>query len=237
LNLLPWYECQHNSTCKYSNLYACFAQAKIALENAKKEIILVVNKVDMIKPKTELLEITRKYVSLINGVKLGKDKQEEAALDTTTFMISGLKHDGVDDLKEYLLRNADVKPWTIPAKRGKTSLTNEERVEQIILEAMLDHTHDEIPYIADIHCSKIENYSSSLLKVFVDISVDSSRQQRMCIGQQGRTMIKIRQKSAEYLERILAKRVLVYLNIIVRDEKDNNKTIDQDRNQETQIAS
>lgn len=186
----------------------------------------------MIKPKTELLEITRKYVSLINGVKLGIENKDKAALDTTTFMISGLRNDGVNDLKEYLLRIADVKPWIIPSKRGKTSLTNEERVEQIILEAMLDHTHDEIPYIADISCTKIENYSKNLVKVYVDISVDSSRQQRICIGQQGRTMIKIRQKSSEYLERILAKRVLVYLNVIVRDEK-QEKSANLGSNEET----
>lgn len=67
---------------------------KIGFKNVKKELILVLNKVDLIEPKRKLLEITRNYVSIINGIKLDPIKANEAILDTTTFMISGLENDG-----------------------------------------------------------------------------------------------------------------------------------------------
>ena len=126
-------------------------------------------------------------VSLINGVKLGPEMQHLAQLDTTTFMISALKDDGVIDLKNYLLSIAVEKPWLIPKEEGVTDLTIEERVEQIVLEMMLDHTHNEIPYIADIQCKSLADLSSTRVKIEVDIKVDSGGQQRIVVGHQGRT--------------------------------------------------
>lgn len=195
---------------------------KIALRKANKELVLVVNKVDMVNPKIQLLEITRKLVSIINGVKLGPGKEDEATMDTTTFMISGLRNDGVADLKNYLISRAEIKPWIVPASKGVTTLTIQERIEQIVLEAMLDHTHEELPYIADILCKKVEQYDVNRLKVYINITVDSSRQQRICVGHQGRTMLKIRQKTCENLEKILNQKVLVFFNILVRGKEDQS---------------
>ena len=53
---------------------------KIALDEARIEIILVLNKIDLLEEKCELLEITRALVSLINGVKLGPERASEASL-------------------------------------------------------------------------------------------------------------------------------------------------------------
>lgn len=193
----------------------------MAMHNAKKEVILVLNKVDLVKPKTKLLEITRELVSLINGIKLKKEDMDKAELDTTTFMISGLKNDGVLDIKNYLISIADIKAWTIPSTDGFTTLSINQRIEQLALEAMLNHTHEEIPYIADIVCTKIEK-SLHRDRVYISIKVDTPQQQRICVGFQGRTMLKIRQSVSEDLERILKKQVLVFINIVVSNYVDEN---------------
>ena len=67
------------------------------------------------------IESTFNLVSIINGVKLGPEKQHEAALDTTTFMISALKDDGIIDVKNYLINIAEFKPWLIKREEVRCS--------------------------------------------------------------------------------------------------------------------
>ena len=49
---------------------------------------------------------------------IGPERAHEAALDTTTFMISAMENDGVVDIKNYLLSLAVCKPWIIPRTGG-----------------------------------------------------------------------------------------------------------------------
>jgi GTP-binding protein Era len=128
--------------CRPANLGAFADMAKLALANAKMEVILVLNKVDLVMPKTNLLETTRTLVSIINGIKLGPGKQHLAILDTTTFMISATKNDGVIDIKNYLVSIAEFKPWIIPKDQGITDLTMEDRVEEMVLQQLMEHTHE-----------------------------------------------------------------------------------------------
>lgn len=205
------------------SIYAFSELTRIALDNAKIEIILILNKVDLVEPKEELLDITREYVSLINGIKLGPEKAHLAELDTTVFMISATKNDGVIDIKNYLLSIAPMKPWIIDKDGGITDLTNEERVEEMVLEALMDHTHEEIPYIADIVCKSIESMNEDKLRIDVDIGVSSRRQQKIVVGQQGRTMVKIRQAAVAQLEKIFKKEVILFIWVIVNSTSRENK--------------
>lgn len=204
----------HKITKQYQDVFA--ELAKLALDNAKIEIILVLNKVDLVNPKTNLLETTKQLVSLINGVKLRPEEAHLAELDTTTFMISALENDGVIDLKNYLISIAPQRSWMIGKEEGITSLSKEERVEQIVLEALLDHTHQEIPYVADIRCKTIVDVSPTVLRIDADVLVDTSGQQRIVIGHKGRTLVKVRQAAVEILEKIFSKKVLLYIWVNLR---------------------
>lgn len=191
---------------------------EMALRGAKMEIILVLNKVDLVVPKIRLLDLTKSMVSLINGVKLGPEGAAKASLDTTTFMISATDNDGVDDLKNYLLSIALKKPWLLTKDDGTTSLSYEERVEQIVFEKLLENAHEEIPYICELECKTIltppgqDNKIRSTMRLDVDIKVDTAAQQRIVIGQHGRNLVKIRQDAVEDLEKIFpSKQVLLFL--------------------------
>ena len=194
---------------------------KIGLDCAKIEIILVLNKVDLIEPKTKLLEITRKLVSLINGIKLGPKGKNRAVLDTTTFMIDALSNDGVVDIKNYLLTLSKYKPWVIPKGGGVTNLSEEERIEQVVLEALLEHTHEEIPYIAEISCTSIKP-NPKYVEIRINIYVDSVNQRRIVIGQQARTLVKVRTTAVEVLEDILKKNIILYLEVKLRGDDGDN---------------
>ena len=100
----------------------------------------------------------------------------------------------------------------VPKEQGSTPLSVEERVEQIVLEMLLDHTHEEIPYIADIECFAIKHENDpKRARIDVNIFVDTGAQERIIVGQQGRTLVKIRAAAVEALEPILNKRVLLFL--------------------------
>jgi GTP-binding protein Era len=193
--------------------------ARMAVKKAKKEIILVLNKVDLVNPKQKLLEITRKYVSLINGVKLGPERAHLAELDTTTFMISAQDNDGVLDLKNYLIQIADMKPWLLPEDAGITNMSDEERVKEIILEKLLMNVHEEIPYTAEVNCTRIVHVPRHV-KVYVEITLESGRHKKIVLGHQGRTMLKIRQDAAADLDKIFDKTSLIFFDVKIA--KDNN---------------
>jgi GTP-binding protein Era len=161
-------------------------------------------------------------VSLINGVKLGPEGAEKAQLDATTFMISAQQNDGIIDLKNYLISLSRPKEWVIPKDKGNTLLTPQERVEQIVLEMLLDHTHEEIPYVADIECLSLKPAapgSTTRLRIDVNIIVDTGSQERIIVGHQGRTLVKIRASAVEVLEEILGKDVLLFLWVKSREGK------------------
>lgn len=212
---------------------------KMGLDNAKKEIILVLNKVDLITPKERLLDITRMMVSLINGVKLGPGRENEAKLDTTTFMVSALENDGLIDIKNYLLAISEVKPWTLTERDGVSGVAIQTRIEEMVLEQLLNYTHEEIPYIATIECTTIKKASRDGQRLLVEVTiwVDTPGQQRIVVGQHGRTLVKIRQSAVDDLEVILKKEVILKLWIKLRKGKEIVKKGNEEFNSDGESAT
>jgi GTPase len=206
--------------CNHIDIHDYSEMIRMAFDGASQEVILVLNKVDLVTPKSKLLDVTYDIVSIINGVKLGPEGAQEAMLDTTTFMVSATENDGVIDLKNYLLAAAKPKQWVIPAhsRNAVTNIPDEERVEEMVREMLLDHTHEEVPYVAGITCQSIRSMTPQKLRVDVDILVDNHRQQRIVVGDKGRTLVKIRQTAVEALEGIFNKTVILYLWVKIRSK-------------------
>lgn len=204
-----------------SGVLDTFAEmVKIAHRESRMEIILVLNKIDLVEVKYDLLEIVHNLVSLINGVTLGEERAHLARLDTTTFMISASQRDGLKDLKNYMLSIAPIRNWTVNRAEGVTDLSREERVEELVRENLMIHTHDEVPYIAGVDCTSIGLLGSdNKLKIDVNIFVNTKAQARIIVGTKGRTMVKIRQDTVVVLEQIFETQVLLYLWVKIRDER------------------
>lgn len=196
----------------------------IAMQGARQEVILVLNKVDLVHPKSDLLDITWDLVSVINGIKLGEHGKESAELDTTTFMISALENDGVIDMKNYLLSLAKYKPWIVSEGDGVSNLSQEDIIVELIRENLLNHTHEEIPYIAGVECHEIRD-NNDHYRVEVEILVDNHRQQKIVVGEKGRTLLKIRQATCDELEKMMTKTVLLFIWVNVRTK---NKIINEE---------
>ena len=193
--------------------------AKVADAESSLEMILILNKIDLVENKYELLETTHTLVSLINGVTLGEEQAHLAKLDTTTFMVSASKNDGVNDLKNYMLSLAPVRKWSVAKEHGVTSMSREERIEEMVRQSVMLHTHDEVPYIAGIECASVSSLGRNRLKIEVDIYVNTKAQARIVVGAKGRTMVKIRQESVVLLEDQLHSEIILYLYVKVRGER------------------
>ena len=144
-------------------------------------------------------------------------------------MISALQNDGIVDMKNYLLSLAVSKPWVLSRDGGMvTDMSSEDIVEQAVLESLLDNCHEEIPYVCDIHCTSISSLTPTRLKIDVNITVDNKRQKKIILGQQGRSLVKIRQASVDILEKTLKKSVILYLWIKARDSDSDTDNDDDD---------
>jgi GTPase Era involved in 16S rRNA processing len=90
-----------------------------------------------------------------------------------------------------LIRIADKKPWLL--KEQLSSLSLEEKLEQILLEKILEYLHDEIPYHMDMKCTDIDYSDENHIKVQMSLFFENERHKRRFIGSQGETLIRIRQ--------------------------------------------
>lgn len=112
----------------------------------------------------------------------------------------------------------------LPEEAGVTDLSEEERVEQIVLEKLMSHVHEEIPYKAEVVCNSVEHGINSII-CRVDVTLDSTRHRKVVIGHQGRTMLKIRQAACQDLEEIFKQTTLIQFDFKVR--KKSSETQEQ----------
>lgn len=92
------------------------------------------NKVDLVEDKKDLLKVAKEFEDLPGFERY--------------FMVSGLKGKGVKDLVQYLMDQAVIRPWD----EGPTAITEEVMKTislEVVWEKMLDHIHQEIPYVIE----------------------------------------------------------------------------------------
>ncbi|KOC59624.1 GTPase Era, mitochondrial [Habropoda laboriosa] len=107
------------------------------------QLLLILNKVDKLKKKLALLNVTR----------ILTNKEHYPKFDDI-FMVSALDGDGVDDLRNYLLDSAKIKDWKYETK-FYTDQPLETIIEQTVRAKLMDVLPDEMPYKVKIrteHC-------------------------------------------------------------------------------------
>lgn len=99
-------------------------------------LALVINKVDIVKPKGRLLE-------MVDFLKEGVDGFDEIFKDV--FMVSGISGRGVEDVKRFLLASAKKGEWVV--EEGTTSCEDPvDQVEELLREKIFHRLHQEVPY-------------------------------------------------------------------------------------------
>ena len=165
-------------------------------------VLLVINKVDLLKNDTELQEIVERWHARLPKAEI--------------FPTSATEHFNVDNLKKRIVELLPVSPPFF----GKDALTDKPArffVTEIIREKLLLNYDKEIPYSSEVVVEKFEEKESSIHIMSV-IYVERDTQKGIIIGKGGDKIKKVGIEARQDIERFFGKRV--YLEIFVKVEKD-----------------
>jgi GTPase len=163
--------------------------------------ILVLNKVDLVE-KTKLLALAQ----AIN--QRGKFE--------TTFMISALSGNGVDDVRAWLARHAPIGPWHYPADEVSDAPLRHLAAE-ITREKLYLKLHQELPYQSTVETEVWTEKSDGSVRIEQTIYVERDGQKKIVLGKGGQSIKAIGEAARKELAEIMEKRVHLFLFVKVRE--------------------
>ena len=173
---------------------------KLAGFPAKRERVLILNKVDLVKRET-LLALAK--------------EANEAARFSRTFMISALTGDGVSDLLDHLAAAMPEGPFLYPEDQ-MTDLPLRFLAAEITREKLTLRLHDELPYRATV---ETEKWTETKKGVRIDqtIYVEREGQRKIVLGKGGETIKAISIAAREEISKLIEKPVHLFLFVKVRE--------------------
>lgn len=164
--------------------------------------VLVLNKVDLVEDKQQLLPLAAHY-----GQLPGFER---------TFMVSAWKGGkGVDQLRDYLKDCAPEAAWEEDPRRS-TDQSVEEVALLMVREALLDKLHEELPYQVQQEHVGTQVLRDGSVRVEQRLWVLSQRQRGILVGAQGEHIRNIGIHARRKIENILRQRVHLALLVKVR---------------------
>jgi GTPase len=172
------------------------------LAERSRRAILALNKIDLV-PRERLLG-------------LADELSREGRFDPI-FMISGLNGDGVEDLKRHLAASLPEGPWLFPEDQLSDAperlIAAEVTREQVFLQL-----HDELPYASTIETEQWEDRPDGSVRIEQVIYVQRASQRAIVLGQGGQRIKAIGARARVELERLLERRVHLFLFVKVRQD-------------------
>jgi GTP-binding protein Era len=170
------------------------------LAGSGRKTILALNKIDLVARKS-LLGLADTLV-------------REGQFDPV-FMISGLTGDGVEDLKRHLVAVLPPGPWLFPEDQlsdaPQRMIAAEVTREQVFLQL-----HDELPYSSTVETEQWEERPDGSVRIDQVIFVERPGQRAIVLGERGQRIKAIGARARAELERILERRVHLFLFVRVR---------------------
>ena len=163
--------------------------------------ILVLNKIDLVR-RENLLGLA--------------DQLARVGRFDPVFMISGLKGDGVEDLKRHLAGSVPHGPWLFPEDQLSDAperlIAAEVTREQIFLQL-----RDELPYGSTVETERWEDRNDGSVRIEQVIFVQRPSQRAIVLGEGGQRIKAIGARARAELERMLERRVHLFLFVKVRE--------------------
>ncbi len=165
-------------------------------------VFLVINKVDMIEHKQELLTFVTEVSS-------------EGEWDQV-FMISALKGDGVADIEAKLM---DVLPFSRPFYDGDQITDRSERflAAELLREALTLRLHQELPYALTVEIEQFKR-EGGMVRIGAVIWVERDSQKQIVIGKGGQVLKQVGKQAREAMEALFEQKV--FLQTFVKVSKD-----------------
>jgi GTPase len=182
---------------KTANIKFLFEQID-KLQEVKKKIIVIFNKVDLISNK--------QLLPLISN--LNKNFQIDSF-----FTISALQNIGIEDLLDYIEKYSYLSTWIFT----DDEITNKDDifiVGELLRETMLTYLHKEIPYNVNIETSNFKTLKNNDIKIKQKIIINQNRYKKIILGKKGELIKKIREDSQKKMSQILNAKIHLYLEIL-----------------------
>ena len=170
------------------------------LENTKKPVALVLNKVDMLA-KEDLL-------ARVHELNL-------RASFIDTFLVSALTGDGLDVLKQALAQNMPTGPWLYPEDQA-ADVPSALLAAEITREKMFLRLHQELPYALTVETDKWKRGKDGSIRIEQTVFVARDGQKAIVLGKGGQTIKEIGAQSRLDLEDAFQCRVHLFIFVKVR---------------------
>jgi GTP-binding protein Era len=183
------------------------------IKQAEKPAILVLNKIDKVKEKHQLLPLIEFY-----------SKEHQFA---EIVPISALKGDAVENLLEQIAKHLPVAE-PIFAKDELTDQSMRNIVAEMVREKILQTTGDEIPYVTAVVTEKYDETDPNFTNIYCAIYVERSSQKGIIIGKQGAKLQQIGTNARIEIEKLLGNRVYLQLFVkVVADWRNRERDLNE----------
>ena len=165
------------------------------------ESILALNKIDLV-PRQSLLALA--------------DTLSRHGRFDPIFMISGRTGDGVDDLTRYLVSALPQGPWLFPEDQ-LSDMPERVIAAEVTREQVFLQLRDELPYGSTIETEGWEDRKDGSARIEQVIFVQRPSQRAIILGEGGQRIKAIGARARRELERLLGRRVHLFLFVKVRE--------------------
>lgn len=170
------------------------------LEQTDKPVILAINKVDLLKDKTELLLLIDKLKNKLNFSQI--------------VPISALENENTHTLEEQIAKLLPAGPQLFPEDQI-TDKSVRFQVAEIIREKLIRATEEELPYTTTVEIEQFKE-EEKLTEISAVIWVERQGQKIIIIGKKGAGLKKVGTQARKEIEKLLDKKVFLRLWVKVK---------------------
>ena len=182
------------------------------VKQAEKSAILVLNKIDKVREKSDLLPLIELYSNEFEFAEI--------------VPVSALKGDAIDNLLDQIVKH-------LP--EGEPIFTADEMTDQpvrsivaeMVREKILMSTGEEIPYVTAVVTEVFDETEPGMTTIFCAIYVERSSQKKIVIGKQGARIKDIGTRARLDIEKLVGKKVFLKLFVkVVEDWRNRERDLD-----------
>ncbi|MFL6466442.1 MAG: GTPase Era [Pyrinomonadaceae bacterium] len=183
------------------------------VKQAAKPSILVLNKIDKIKNKSELLPLIELYSKELEFAEI--------------VPVSALKGEAVENLLDLIVKHLPERE----ALFNEDELTDQPMraiAAELVREKILASTGEEIPYVTAVVTERWDESDPGQLQIFCAIYVERNSQKPIIIGKGGAKIKQIGTEARAEIEKLLGRRVHLQLFVkVVEDWRNREKELDE----------
>ena len=182
------------------------------VKGAGRPAILLLNKIDKIKEKAELLPLIESYANEYEFAEI--------------VPVTALKGEGIETFLEQVAKHLpEGEP--IFANDEMTDQPVRSLVSEMVREKILQSTGEEIPYVTAVVTELFDETDPAMTRIFCAIYVERPSQKKIIIGKQGARIKDIGTKARVDIEALLGKHVFLKLFVkVVEDWRNRERDLD-----------